>query len=531
MRHIRFLLMGLLFTHGISAHDTCEHESAVVFADITASRTECTSPCTVIFSAKNTLDTTKPSFHDVFKKLGYHFTFDDPNSGEHHVTGMSKNDEIGGPIATHTFVCNEPLCLYNVGVRAQNETGDYDDDYVQIKVFSPDVVYSLADTYCVSKSEVWTGCPSYAHKINKLPVLGSYSGKRILLSRGEVFDGNVCIDYRESNVHIGAYGDPAKPVPELLNTVNVGVNGRCSNATLTTNEVQNIDNIGPHNVTISNLRAPEIVMGMTYDQVGFHNIDMNYKDKSYGGHIELASNTNMCTKQSKLDCAVIPYPTGLYFDNVTVIQSDAVATSSGGGVLISGYNCPMINWLGMIGSEFWNSNQHQLRLEGAQNFNFSHNNILGNTRGTKKQHPMTIRSCGPSNIDINQMVLDGSGRHKALQATEGAPWTRWGVIANNVIGSPTAENPTFKLHIAPTKYSSLESVVDVVINGNLFVESPDHTSIDLNLNGLHLTAWDNTETRGGRQFCKIGSQGANPNYGNMECDAIIPPIPEAPGTR
>ena len=501
-------------------------EAEALVADLTASRTTCTSPCTIVFSAQTTTDDSLPSEHDVFRKNLYHFTFDDPDSGVHETTGLPQQTQTGGPLATHTFICDSGTCGYTVGVTARNAIGDISEDFIAITVKSPEAAYAAADTICVSTSGRFTGdapCPPGAIRQTTMPDISEFSGRRILFRKGEIFSSELCIGYDERNVLLGSFGDAADAKPELTGTIHVGVDATCRRPSdLTTAQARALGDKWAENITISDLRVPAVVMGMSYHNVGLHGLDMNYFSEPTGGFITMATSGDRCVRQSSLDCDAVPYPHGLYMSELTVVTSDADAVGGTGGsdgVTIAGYKCPMINWLGLIGSTFWNAYQHQFRLEGGQRLSISHNNMRGHTKGPTKKHTATLRSCGYTDIDIAERP-----RHDVSQGRPGAPWTRWAVFADNIHGSEDATNPSFKLHIAPTNAIANETIVDAIVERSTFVTGLQ-SSIDLALNGYYLTARTNNVYTPERQDCKDIGPASNPVYGEIDCEGGVPPLP------
>lgn len=506
-----------------------------VTANIVASRNHCVSPCTIIFSAVDSEDIALPNEHERFKDLGYHFNFDDSTSGNHAITNLPRNSQTGGPIATHTFECATGTCTYDIGVRVQNSAGIFDDAFVKVTVDHDDTAYSDADTICVSISGTWTGdkpCPASATKQITPPALGSSSGKRILFRRGEVFPDVVCLGYSENNIFLGSFGDNADAKPELSGGIKIGVQDtNCTRHEVNNTEALALGSRWIENITVTDIRTPGISMGMSYYNVALHNIDADYFDQASGGFIQFAQSTSRCNKSSSLDCVNVPYPYGLYMSQLAVVGSEfeAINGDSHGGVIMAGYNCPLINWITLIDSEVWSANQHQFRLEGSQRISISHNNMRGITLGsTGGKHILTLRSCGYGDIDIGTAIVAGTGRHASDPGDINSPWTRWAVLADNFHGSADHVGGSFKLQIAPTSATKTETIVDAVVERTTFVSSPMSISTDLSLNGYYLTARNNNSYSGDSKGCQDAGPTANPVYGNIDCDGVAVPQPLAP---
>ena len=514
---MRHFLMLLLFC-------ACYSQAEIV-ADIEASRTECISPCTVVFSAQETTDTKTPDEHDVFKNLGYAFDFDDPFSGTYRFSGKPKNQQEGGPIASHTFKCDTGICQYMVTVTVKNIYGDIDNDHVTVKVVSPDEYYLPSMTWCISTKGDYNGCPDGAKQMAMLPANNDYSYKRILFKRGEYFDEKICMEYGAKFTWFGSYGSDELDKPELTNGAVIGYGRDCKHFDVSTDHAQKLGDKWLHQITLTDLRIHNVKIGASYDHVELNSLDMNYFDESSGGYIHMASGTTSCVlKPEYLDCAYMPYPNGLYLSELEVVTSDAQAMSgSEEVVVIAGYNCPMINWLAMVDTEYWNSYSNQFRLQGAQRVSIAHNNARGHTRGPASRHTLTMRTCGHTDVDIKKWIENRAGRHRTGAGEPGSPWTRWIVFADNTHGSSDATGTSWKMKIAPSNQRETNTVVDTIVENSLFI-SGDRKTADVAINGFHVTVRGNTES-GDREHCVDMGPGNNPVYGFIDCDGDEPPLP------
>ncbi len=193
----------------------------------TASRTTCVAPCGVFFDA--TAINPFPSVQRPFHELYYEWDFADPTSGNFATTGKPKNRAVGG-VAAHVF---ENAGTYIVTLDVGNG-GTQTFEYTQtIIVQNPDDIYSGANTFCVSNTNNWAGCPTtiagnrltdYDVAIN---TLFSVNGvRRVLFRRGELFNTI------SSGVHnnfigpyfIGAYGSGNDPI------INMTISGSAISA-------------------------------------------------------------------------------------------------------------------------------------------------------------------------------------------------------------------------------------------------------------------------------------------------------------
>ena len=511
--------------------------SGVITADITASRTTCVHPCTVIFNAKDTTDTNLALSSDVFRLLSYYFDFDDVDATTHTESGLTAQTQIGGPMASHTFMCTSSstkyssgTCTYTVKVRAQNANGDYDDDSVSVVVTAADTQFSGANTICVSTSSTWTGdtpCPSGATQTTTMPSIGSFENKRVMFRRGESWSDNLCIDYDEENVLIEPFGNDADSRP-VVGQIRVGRDGACNDLYLSTAQATAIGVGWAKNITITGLRSPGISMGMSYLHVGFHDMDLNYYSGGINdGFVEVSKEGDFCYRDSSLDCSATPYPNGLYFSKLELVGSELGRTQGGThGVIFVGYNCPMINNLALLDSEIWNSSTHNARIEGAQNVSVSHTFLkgLGGTQG----HMFTYRSCGATYFDIEDNIAAESGRHNVNQNSVGAPISRYSVWADNIVGDSTDDSTSFKLHIAPTNANVDENIVDVVVERHIYQVSSLDPSIDEAFNGSYITSRNNTHSDNNVQDCRDIGPGGNSNHGPIFCKEPFTVVAGAP---
>jgi len=510
-----------------------------VDAAILASRDDCVSPCTVIFSAEGTTDENR-DHEDAWQDLGYHFDFDDATSGDYSTTGLTRTRQIGGPIAAHTFVCEgAQACNFNVGVRAENPEGDHDDAFVMVTVEPATVRYSAADTLCVSTVGNFAGCPAGAAQQVTLPTPTNYSGRRVLLRHGEVFDP-ICINYSASRVLIEPFGNPADGRPELTGISSIGMDQACNDRVPSDVSIGAIDGSSGYpehwadQITLTGLRIPYIAFGMSYNHVGLHDIDMLFENEPSGGAVSLVQNTRACLNTNSLTCANIPYPVGAYLSQVHITQSDAEILSGSApfGVNIGAFNCPIINWLALLESSARNSVEHNFRSEGTWRSFHGHNVIEGHHHrdppGEGVRQKITVRACGIAEIDPQQAVY----RHSTV-ADEDGPMTRYTVIADNILGSTDDFGYGARITMAPTTAASVEVVSFGIAERNLFLESPDVSlaTNDGRLGGYNLACRDNIEaTPAVRQGCVDIGPASVPLewYNEAAIDDVVPPVPLAP---
>lgn len=519
-----------------------------VTAALRASRTDCYAPCSVVFSAEDTVDDGQPGLASTFHDLGYHFDFDDPGSGTFATSGLSRNRQVGGPLAAHTFDCdNGGTCSFEVGVRAQNSAGDFGDDFVTVRVQDPDARFAGARTICVSASGNFGGpdaCPAGAVQQTSTPSLGQLDDVRVLYRNGEQF-APFCIDYSAADVLVSTFGDRSAGAPFFPGELQVGVAGRCGDMIPNDAQIGAIDGSTGYpvswasNITLTGLRPHYVRLGMSYTHVDLNGLDMDFEDTPEGGAVSLASNTEACLSNSNLTCANVPYPVGAYVTDTTLTRSQFELENGlpngnlYGGVAIGAYNCPVINWTSLLGSTVHRSVGHGWRSEGTWRAFHGHNAMAGYhyrdpaTEGVRQK--MTVRACGSGEIDPGQARY----RHDAEQGTPEAPMTRFTVVADNTFGSLDDFGGGWKMTLSPTTAGSAEVLSYGIVERNTFVEPEDeaYSTTDVNLSGHHLACRDNVHsTPGVRQDCSDRGQNAVPGqwYTPADLDAPSPPQPSAP---
>jgi hypothetical protein len=528
---------------GISDNAPVEEEEVVVpeavTAVILASRNFCVSPCSVVFSAEGTTDSMR-NHEDTWQDLGYHFDFDDPDSGVYETTGLSRSRQIGGPLAAHTFICDGDIaCTYNVGLRAQNPQGEFSDVFSTVTVEPATVRYSAGNTVCVSGEANFEGCPEGATELLSLPQSTDYSGHRVLLRNGETYD-RICIDYSASNVLIEPYGDEVNGRPEVVGISSIGVDVTCNDRIPDNDDIGAIDGSTGYpekwadQITLNGLRMTYVVYGMSYNHIGLHDLDMQYQNEVSGGAISLVSNTRACLSDGNLTCENIPYPVGAYVSNVDITQSDLEITAGDAplGVHIGAFNCPIINWLTIIESSARNGIEHNFRSEGTWRSFLGHNRMEGHHRrddprqGVRQK--ITIRACGVEEIDPQQVVY----RHSIVEDQDG-PMTRYTLLADNILGSTDDFGFGARITMAPTTAASTEVISFGIAERNTFLEpdDPDIATDDGRLGGYNLACRDNVEaTPDVRNGCiDIGPDSVPLEwYTESAVDDLVPPVPDAP---
>lgn len=199
---------------------------------IEVSRSSGVSPCTVIFSARNT---TRNSYdvHQVLgtggaTNIGYYWDFGDPGSGSFNTfNNTSKNISVGSFMAAHTFEVADGggSQTFTVACRAKDAAGNEALAFVDITVQAQDDYYSAANTIAISNTLTpgnWhlngedRNPPSgYVEHTSIASAFASLNvddctGKRIMLYRGDDFTAegtNIKILSGNNNFHWTWFGD------------------------------------------------------------------------------------------------------------------------------------------------------------------------------------------------------------------------------------------------------------------------------------------------------------------------------------
>lgn len=499
---------------------------AAVEARITASRTSCVSPCPVMVSAEGT---TSSASADEWHELGYHFDFDDSESGTWETTGLPKARQVGGPMAMHTFECSAGQCVYVIAMRAQDETGAFDDAYVEVVVDAPDHRYEPADTICVSSSSTFfddgddVPCPQGAVTMTEVPNLGEFSGRRILLRRGESFE-RMCVGFEESRVLIEPFGPEADARPEVAG-VELGRAGACGDNLPTTAQAESYGELWASDLTVSDLRTPDVALGMSYSNVSIVGNDLDYGNEARGGEVILSANGRICATQGDLECSAVPYPYGVYLTDNTILGSATEPPP----INIRAFDCPMLNWVGVAGNVVGDAVEHNYRSQGHWRGVWMHNDFRGGHLRSGKQK-LTIRGTGV--LDYEPVGFRGD--HPECTSTDTGNKSRYGLIVDNIMGNVNSTSEDgFKTGAHPQTVNSVEGLEDIIFERNTFIEIPGQLTNDIVLAGRNLTCrtdnvWSSIENV--NRHCRTGGHPQlPPDFQGPYREAQVPPAaPDAP---
>lgn len=501
-----------------------------VTARIKASRVSGVSPLTVVFSAEDTTESTMNE-HQIWRELIYHWDFDTDESDTHgalydqnytFVPGDTSH-EIGGPMVTKTFLCETGTATYKVGVRAQNAAGEFDDAFITITVEAESAAYSPADTVCISNSldpnDDWTAfdkpCPPGAEKRTTMLNAKDYDGKLILLKKGDTFVQNVASFLGESNFKIGYFGDDDEPRPIIEGVLTIGTpnfqgpSNAPTFATMITRDTDLVGNIWwPENITVEGIKIGRIHLPMSYNHIGFHDVDMDWENNtnpSGFGTISIASSSVFCTDSDGLDCANVPFPKGCYLSRVKIVGSELAETNQV-ALNINGVGMSMINYMGIVDSQMRRTGEHNIRVQGWWRLNIMRSHIMGEhySRGKSK---MTLRATLDNELFRGQWQTapdlpadwqtDPEGRTRAdaylYNGTDQyLHLSRYLVIQGNVIGSEfDGAHPAGGKVGTGAVGGDEEMIQDILVTKNTFVHETNQSNHDMDLVGFWTACIDN----------------------------------------
>lgn len=485
----------------LEAEDENEPSGPVTATLQSLTRVHGVSPETIYFSADQSNDIADTSLQHRYGRLAYYFDFDDPDSGVYATTGASKNHQVGGsPRAIHTFVCTpdssryqDGICTYQVGVRVQNQVGEYDDDFLTVTIAAAEHHYGAADTICVSTSGNFAGCEGI--QVNQTPNVGAFSGRRVRFRRGESF-ASACIGYQESNVLLDTFGDDEQR--PFLPSVRVGVDSSCGDGLPSNADLVNYPDLArdanghisqgwAYDITVTGLRLGSAGGGMASTLVTWHDLDLDWSsDPSYDGEFELGNFGRACTLNADLDCADIPYPYGVFV-------TDTVAKSHPNNLAGVNMNCflecGLIN-SGIAGVDLKTAFEHNLRIQGAwglvvSNVWFRGEHIGGNGRKSR----ITLRLLETnvqSSLTANPEDFASGAHLRNVVAT-----ARWSNRYNMVLDSrfneanqlPQHESASFVEFRSGHQYSGMYR--------NQFFDDPVSDGAQIRLGGTNIFARDN----------------------------------------
>ncbi len=501
-----------------------------------ASRTNCVSPCSVMFSIDAIEDTADPN---PFAHSGVYWDYGDPDAdtrdglierGATHKQakrGVSRQSDTNTPLGMHTYQCETGICRFHPGVTVQNAAGDWVTAWSTVQVRAQATAYPKTRTVCVSAQGRWDGdapCPADASRARSLPTMGSWrSDTRYLLRRGERFDvRRSCIAYGRRGITVTAFGNATDPKPEL-GMFGVGRSRSCTDATTTDRDIATYQ--VPHwieDVTLADLRVAAVGLGMAFKNVSLHDLDMDFERQAEGGVIFSAA-TRRCRRDDRLSCSRVPLPYGLYVSGSTVIGS----RTNPPGVNIAMVDDACVSFFGILDSEVRLAAEHNVRVECSSRLLVAHSDInAGHIGGKGPKCAVTIR---PEGSLVQDMLL---GRRKDAKTRAGMFESRYTVLKDLYLSNPRREGENAaRLQIAPTQTRDAEVTRFGVVSGNYVDMQGTGPFADARLAGTGLVCYDDNRWES-KTGCTDGPRGTIPEGGfePSELDFAAPKVPKPPSS-
>ncbi|WP_339064736.1 hypothetical protein [Teredinibacter turnerae] len=395
------------------------------------------------------------------------------------IPGYSKRyQESYAPRAVHTFYCHgatdpnwsaqDGLCVFNVGLRAQNAAGVHDDTFLKIKIMAQADFYSATNTICVSPAGQFDDCPDGAVQQAAVPAQGGYDGKRVLLHAGEMH-GYIKTDHASKNITIDRYGEGPNPfVPYvIIGSDSIDKNSEALGLPMIAKNADGELTQGwAYNVTVTNLFVGTIGGPESGTIINFHNNDLDW---SYPrsmllpgadeptvippldgyGSVKFTGQASRCVAElplNNLDCNNVPYPASIHITDSVVKSSLDLLTLDANGNII-GNELPTINVGAFHGSscvncvisgvEMGTSREHNIRQMGSWGLVISHSWVRGShIGGSGAKAKATLRMTGTSSDEEKGMhdknanpddFASGGMRRKEGIPSPGDPNKAWPV--------------------------------------------------------------------------------------------------------
>jgi len=201
--------------------------SVYVSVSITPSRTACTAPCGIMFDSKGS--STTPATTQPFFELNYQWDYGDAGATFQQRPGINAN-KSSSAIGAHVY--SKPG-IYTPTLTVTDNKGRSASKQVVINVADPNVTY-LNNTYCVSNTNNFTGCPASAIHLSSFSQASTEMGrfiltptvpKRVLFHAGETFltkGQHTEIRWRQAPMLVSSYGTGAKPIIRNATPVTPG---------------------------------------------------------------------------------------------------------------------------------------------------------------------------------------------------------------------------------------------------------------------------------------------------------------------
>jgi PKD repeat protein len=435
------------------------HEAAATpTASLVASRLTGPAPLAVFFDATSTVHTN--SELDTYRELAYRFSFGDPSSGVWAVSGRSRNEQTGGPIAAHVF---DTPGTYVVSVTARDAAGLSSTASVTITVTAPDAAFPGDRTVCISRTTDFTGCPANASRIANATSWPAFrASSRYMLRAGQDFSSLGVVNLREASgvglvdVQLVAFGSGTKPRTSRI-VVDSGNTGPSS---------------WPRRVSIVGLDALDIL-----NSRGAFDLLLYRNDITRGGMIDIASAFDFALTNSPATSWA--NPDGIYIVENRIDRNFDTAVSANPSA-ITGNAVRFV----ILGNDIDRTAQHNVRIWQAHKAFIAHNSISGRAgdmiRATIKLHSAGLAPV-QSSLPVGVTQLQRSSQI---------------VIADNHLGSPSS-NVQWLAATAPQNNQSAEGLEDVIWEDNEFRHGPNYMR-DITWAGRRMTERGNRNVTDGR---------------------------------
>ena len=559
---------------------------ANIEAAIKASRNYCASPCTVVFSAEDTVDGEKTQ-SEVWRELSYHWDFDTDESSTYghlydqtytYVEGDTAYEAGHVPLVTKTFLCETGTCEYRVGLRAQNQYGQYDDAFTTITVNAESTQWQASNTLCVSNSlsldDNWEqfdkGCPAGANKSNALPNADDYGDKLILIKNGDTFNQNIAPMMSESNWKIGTFGNAADTRPYINGKIILGASlitlgdSNAPERWWTFANEEDVDTMGwPENITLEGIKTQSVEFPMSYQHLGLHDVNLNQQGQTAGGYINLARGVTYCHDfPGALPCNKVPFSKGGYLSKVEIVGGDDALQQRAMPLNIEAMQCAMVNYNGIVDSYIRRSGEHNLRIMGWYRFSVMRN-VFGGEHASNGKAKLTPRMCASGWVDGVRFAdnqnpdlwrawsresffqdIEGRTRADADKGDGANAWSsgayvhqsRFQVVNGNQLGLADVkgsgnEGPKYNNNLVVDgdgrEYLNEELLKDVIITNNRFShELGSSSGIDIRAPSENMTCVFN-QYSSGHTSCTPTETEDNKKW-NMSIEPPLTPVPEAP---
>ncbi|MFT6991178.1 MAG: hypothetical protein ACJASL_003165 [Paraglaciecola sp.] len=526
-----------------SNNENSSSNGSIAINGIRASRLECTSPCPIIFSLDRMTDT---SSTNPFISSGINWDYGDDQADEVYGrfekgseffrgnrlagTGSSRESDTNTPIGMHTYHCEEGTCTFNPGVAVRNNNGDWATEWLTVVVQAQETQFVASQTVCISQSGNYGGeqaCPEGAQWMTYVPGPNEWrSNTRYLLRRGERFTSS-CLAYDLSNIVIDDFGNSADTSP-AIDTFGIGHDGNCNDTIPNDQRIANYSlRNWIENITLNDLRIAHINVGMTFKDLTFNNLDMDFENQPSGGEIQVRS-ADACSNHADLTCSSIPLPQGVYISGTSIIGSRQGLP----GVNVSLMSSTCVSFFGVIDTEIETAYEHNIRLECASRVIAIHSDLNGNHMGANgNKHAMTIRPDGYLNEDmLGRNKIDTSNAKSAVYDN------RYIVAKNLYLGSPNSANNSARVTFTAsngglpetTRYGLVSNNVSDMLGGT----GSGPSSRDVSLQGIGLACYSDNYWTPGFQGCRDHGQRAVPTgfYEEAITDMAPPEAARSPAS-